>query len=99
MLGCQYLYEAQDERSCKSVFGQSRVEYYDKYTSPYDVYAVGYCVSLCSNIWNVSLWHNKHGSQLLEMLVYGLKSVECGGGSIKILTCLDVQELWKENIL
>ena len=31
----------------------------------------------------MSLWHNKYGSQLLEMLAYGLKSVEYGGGSIE----------------
>ena len=81
-----------------SVFGQSRVEYKHSFSTPYDVYAVGYCVSVCSNIWNVDLSLSEGGSELLEMLVYGLNSVEYGGGSIERLDFPDVRELWKEDI-
>ena len=89
----QYLYEAQDVQSCDSVFGQSRVEYKDSFSTPYDVYAVGYCVSVCSNIWNVDLSLNEGGSELFEMLVYGLNSVEYGRRSIERLDFPDVREL------
>ena len=39
-------------------------------------------MSVCSNILDVNLSFSECGSELLEMLVYGLKSVEYGGGSI-----------------
>ena len=42
-------------------------------------------VSVCSNIWNVDLSLSEGGSKLLEMLVYGLNSVEYRGGSIERL--------------
>ena len=82
----QYLYEAQDAGSCASVFGQSRVEYCGQWCStPFDAYAVGYCVSLCRNDWNVDLRGNGLGSEVVEMLVCGLKSVQYGGGSVREL--------------
>ena len=72
----QCLYEAQDAGSCASVFGQSRVEYHGQWCStPFDAYAVGYCVSLCRNDWNVDLRLNGLGPEVVEMLVCGLKSV------------------------
>ena len=82
----QCLYEAQDAGSCASVFGQSRVEYRGLGRStPFDAYAVGYCVSLCRNDWNVDLRGNGLGPEVVEMLVCGLKSVQYGGGSVREL--------------
>ena len=91
------LYEAQDAQSCKSIFGQSRVDYSHTDNSPYDAYAAGYCISVCSNTWNVALSPSEYGSELLEMLVYGLnsKSVEYSGGFIEQLVlygCSGVRE-------
>ena len=89
------LYEAQDVQSCECVFGQSKVEYLCRFETPYAVYAVGYCVSVCSNTCNVNLSNSECGSETLEMLVHGLKSVEFGGGSIEKLdlsTCSGVME-------
>ena len=77
------LYEAQDAGSCASVFGQSRVKYHGQWCStPFDAYAVGYCVSLCRNDLNVDLSGNGLGPEVVEMLVCGLKSVQYGGGSV-----------------
>ena len=82
----QCLYEAQDGGSCASVFGQSKVEYRGRwYSTPFDAYAVGYCVSLCRNDWNVDLRLNGLGPEVVEMLVCGLKSVQYGGGSVREL--------------
>ena len=82
----QCFYEAQDAGSCASVFGQSRVEYHGQWCStPFDAYAVGYCVSLCRNDWNVDLGWNGFGPEVVEMLVCGLKSVQYGGGSVREL--------------
>ena len=79
----QCLYEAQDAGSCASVFGQSRVEYHGWWcTTPFDAYAVGYCVSLCRNDWDVDLSGNDLGPEVVEMLMCGLKSVQYGGGSV-----------------
>ena len=82
----QCLYEAQDAGSCASVFGQSRLEYYGVGCStPFDAYAVGYCVSLCRNDWYVDLRENGLGPEVVQMLVCGLKSVQYGGGSVREL--------------
>ena len=80
----QCLYEAQDVETCTNVFGQSRVKFERSFIiTPYDVYAVGYCVSVCSYTWDLSLsLHASFDSNVLEMLEYGLQSVEYGGGSI-----------------
>ena len=82
----QCLYEAQDAGSCASVFGQSGVEYHGwGRSTPFDAYAVGYCVSLCRNDWDVDLRENGLGPEVVEMLVCGLKSVQYGGGSVREL--------------
>ena len=82
----QCLYEAQDAGSCASVFGQSRVKYRGlDCSTPFDAYAVGYCVSLCRNDWNVDLGWNGLGPEVVGMLVCGLKSVQYGGGSVEEL--------------
>ena len=79
----QCLYEAQDAGSCASVFGQSRVEYHGLHCStPFDAYAVGYCVSLCGNDWMVA---DGLGPEEVEMLMCGLKSVQYNGGSVREL--------------
>ena len=86
----QCLYEAQDAGSCASVFGQSKVEYRGQWCStPFDAYAVGYCVSLCRNDWNVDLRVNGLGPEVVETLVCELKSVQYGGGSVRELWLSD----------
>ena len=82
----QCLYEAQDAGSCASVFGQSAVQYYGRQCSaPFDAYAVGYCISVGKNHWNVDLKWNQLGPEVVEMLLCGLKSVQYGGGSVDVL--------------
>ena len=82
----QCLYEAQDAGSCASAFGQSRVEYHgQRCITPFDAYAVGYCVSICRNDWNVDLRRNGLGPEVVEMLMCGLKSMHHGGGSVEKL--------------
>ena len=78
----QYLYEAQDVRSCESVFGHDRVILYDSSISNFGYYALGYCVAACSNTWGVYMM--REGLEM-EMLVHGMKSVDYGGGSIEKL--------------
>ena len=92
-------YEAQDVETCTNVFGQSRVKFERSLIiSPYDVYAVGYCVSVCNNTWTVDLSSvtSECDSETLEMLVHGLQSVKkYGGGSIEELRldfCMGVME-------
>ena len=76
------LYEAQDLQSCESVFGQYRVKF-DSDLSNYGLYALGYCISVCSNTWNVVTQRTPREG--LEMLGHGMKSVDYGGGSIEKL--------------
>ena len=75
----QCLYEAQDVQSCESVFGGYKLN--SDVGSPYDLFILGYFVSLCNNTWNVHIWTSKG----LEMLGHGMKSVDYGGGSIEEL--------------
>ena len=75
----QCLYEAQYVQSCESVFGGYKLN--SDVGSPYDVFILGYFVSLCNNTWNVHIWTSKG----LEMLGHGMKSVDYGGGSIEEL--------------
>ena len=68
------------------VSGQSRVKYCGYGCStPLDAYAIGYCVFLCRNEWNVDLRENGLGPEVMEVLVCGLKSVQYGGGSVRKL--------------
>ena len=77
----QCLYDAQDAWSCASVFGQSKVEYHGQECSTtFDAYAVGYFVTLCRNDWDVDLCMNGLGPEVVEMLLYELKSARYGGG-------------------
>ena len=78
------LYEAQDVQSCERVFGQYRVEFNTAFgLSNYSLYALGYCISVCSNTWDVSI--QRTSREGLEMLGHGTKSVDYGGGSIEKL--------------
>ena len=82
----QCLYEAQDPRSCAIVFSQSRVEYNGQwYSTPFDAYAVGYCISLCSKDWIVDLSWNGLGPEVVKMLMCGLnsRSVQFGDGPMQ----------------
>ena len=96
-------YEAQNVQSCKSVFSQYRVRYSDPdqiygssyVVSNYGLYALGYCISVCSNTWNVSLVHVPREG--LEMLGHGMKSVDYGGGSIEKLDLLGSQGIMNEG--
>ena len=99
----EYLYEAQDLQSCKRVFGQHRVEYSDLpqsygpgyVLSNYGLYALGYCISVCSNTWTVTIWHTPREG--LEMLGHGMKSVDYGGGSIEELGLLGCKRIMNEG--
>ena len=71
------LYEAQD---VQSVFGHHRVQV-NSSSSNHELYALGYCISVCSNTWNVTIWGTPREG--LEMLGHGMKSVDYGGGSIE----------------
>ena len=80
----QCLYEAQDVQSRESVFGQPRVKFISDFgLSNYGLYALGYCISVCSNTWIVITWDIPREG--LEMLGRGMKSVNNGGGSIEEL--------------
>ena len=86
----QCLYEAQDVESCMALFHSSKVQYCGQWCSiPFDVYCVGYCVSVCGNEWNVDLQMNGLGPKMVEMLAWGLKSVEYGCGFVKDLDWSD----------
>lgn len=91
----QCLYEAQDVQSCNNIFGSLSVKYPEHVFNPYqglsnyDVFALGYCVSLCGNIWNVSL---KLTDLDLDMLGHGMSAVEYGGGYIENL------DLWQSRV-
>ena len=78
------LYETQDIQIYKRVFGQHRVtiQLYSHLTN-YGLYALGYCISVCSNTWNVATVGTPREG--LEMLGHGMKSVDYGGGSIEEL--------------
>ena len=78
----QCVYEAQDVQSCSNVFGEERLSFISDRISNFDLYALGYCISLCANIWNISVRTSEVG---FSMLVHGMKSVEYGGGSIEEL--------------
>ena len=88
------LYEAQDLQSCESVFGQYRVKF-DSDLSNYGLYALGYCISVCSNTWNVVTQRTPREG--LEMLGHGMKSVDYGGGSIEKLVLFGSKGVMNEG--
>ena len=92
LLDC--LYEAQDVQSCERVFGQYRVRFHSQSTN-YGLYALGYCISVCSNTWNVATGDIPREG--LEMLGHGMKSVHYGGGSIEELELLGSQGIMNEG--
>ena len=80
-------YEAHSDKNC-SVFGQEcELQVYDdkfnKFTL-YDMYAVGYTISVCEGSWTLDLLLKTVTK--LEMLSYGLKYNQHSNGSIHILT-------------
>ena len=77
------VYEAQDLQSCNNIFGQHKLNFNSDTISNFDLYALGYCISLCANAWNVSVRTSEVG---FGMLVHGMMSVEYGGGSIEELS-------------
>ena len=77
----QCLYEAQDVKSCESVFGLWSLEFDSRLQSNYGLYALGYCISACSNTWSVRI--EDVPREGLEMLGHGMKSVDYGDGSIE----------------
>ena len=80
----QCVYEAQDLQSCERVFDQHQVValYPGHELSAH--FALGYCISLCSNAWDIAL-RGTHGGPEFEMFSHGLKSTHYGGGSIEKL--------------
>ena len=92
----QCLYEAQDPQSCEDVFGSFKVKYPERVFNPYqsltnyDVFALGYCVSLCSNVWSICL---KLTELDLHMLGHGMRAVDYNNdGYIENL------DLWGSNV-
>ena len=76
-----------------SVFGQSKRYIALALPTMFTLMATVY-VSVCSNIWNVDLSLSEGGSKLLEMLVYGLNSVEYRvEGLLSGWTIPDIREL------
>ena len=79
----QCLYEAHDVQSCGDIFGSFHVNYPERVFNPYqgltnyDVFALGYCVSLCGNVWSV---HLKLTKLDLQMLGHGMRAVTNDGG-------------------
>ena len=80
------LYETQDIQICRRVFDQHRVKLHVLYSTNYGLYALGYCISVYSNAWNVATVGTPREG--LEMLGHGMKSVDYGGGSIEKLDLL-----------
>lgn len=91
----QCLYEAQDVQSCDNIFDSLSVKYPERVFNPYqgltnyDVFALGYCVSLCENVWNISL---KLTDLDLDMLGHGMNAVNSGGGYVENL------DLWGSKV-
>ena len=79
------LYEVQDVQSFESIFSQYRVIFEYPYTqlSNYGLYALGFCISACSNTWSLTVRGMSRDGP--EMLSSGMKSVDYGGGSIERL--------------
>ena len=88
------LYETQDIQICKRVFGHNRVEFHSHSTN-YGLYALGYCISVCSNTWTVVIVRTTREG--LEMLGHGMKSVDNGGGSIEWLELLGSKGIMNEG--
>ncbi len=79
----QCLYEAQEKADSENVLGRSTVEFSS--TSVLDCFAVGYCIAVSRCTWKVGFGLSHFGPELVEMLVYGLKSQEEVLGSIDFL--------------
>ena len=79
----QFVYEAQDLQSCERVFSQHQRVILPPLLG-FTYFALGYCVSLCSNAWNITLW-GTNGDLEFEMISHGLKSTDYGGGYIEEL--------------
>ena len=88
----QCLYEAQDVRSCESVFSQHRVH---GFVYGDGLHALGYCISVCKNRWNVYIQHMPQDG--LETLSHGMKSVDYCGGSIDKLDLFGSQGIMNEG--
>ena len=91
----QCLYEAQDKQSCVSVFGEHGMKINNSNLSYYGLYALGYCISVCSNTWNVAI--QSVPREGIEMLGHGMKSVHYGGGSIEELKLYQCKEILNEG--
>ena len=70
------LYETQDVQICERVFGQYIVKFDSNYGLYEGLYALGCCISVCSNTWNVTIIRVPREG--LEMLGHGMKSVDYG---------------------
>ena len=94
------LYEAQDVQSCENIFSQTTapvfpIESLTGYSN-YELYALGYCISVCSNIMNVKIEHITQDG--LEMLGHGIRSVDYhDGGSLEELDLSSSEEAMNER--
>ncbi len=79
----QCLYEAQEKADCESVLGRSKVECSASASySVFDCFAIGYCIAVSRCTWELGFRYRCLGPELVEMLIYGLRSQEVVRGSI-----------------
>ena len=93
----QCLYEAQDMQSFESVFGQHIVQFNPNHRDLLilNLFALGYCISVCSNTWHVTMWDKRREG--LEMLRHGMNSVDYGGGYIEKLDLFGSRGIMNES--
>ena len=93
----QCVYEGQDLLSCERVFSQHQVvTLYPEPDLSAALFALGYCISLCSSAWDIAL-RGTHGGPEFEMFSHGLKSTHYGGGSIEKLDLFWSRDVMNEK--
>ena len=76
----QCLYESQNMKLLERKFGPNKVTFKnDRSISNYDAFALGYCISMSSSTWDITV--SRSPGFHFELFVYGLKS-DANGGSI-----------------
>lgn len=82
----QCLYEAQEEAANESVLGTGEVVFKGAGSmSPVDCFALGHCIAASKCVWELMLDWNGMGAEMVEMLMYGMKSKKEVGGCIRKL--------------
>ncbi len=71
--------------NCVSVLKRSKATYTSYTTSAFDCFCVGYCVTVSNCTWELDFSLSGLGPEVVEMLLYGLRSKEEVRGSIDVL--------------